>query len=114
MLGASPKPDRYSNMAAYSLLQHNQPVLLVGMRKAVIADATIETEWPENESIDTITLYLSAKNQLPYYNKILGSGARRLIFNPGTENQELAQLAQDAGIHVEIACTLVLLGTNQY
>ena len=114
VLGASPKPDRYSNMAAYSLMQNKHEVVLVGLRQAEINGVPIQKTWPEGETIDTITLYLSAANQLPYYDKIINSGARRLIFNPGTENPELAKLASDEGMEVEIACTLVLLATGQY
>ena len=101
-------------MAAYSLMQHKHEVVLVGLRQAEINGVPIQTNWPEGEDIDTITLYLSAANQIPYYEKIVSSGARRLIFNPGTENPELEKMAQDAGIAVEVACTLVLLATGQY
>jgi predicted CoA-binding protein len=114
VLGASPKPHRYSNMAANSLIKHGHEVVLIGFREAEMNGVPIQKEWPENLLVDTITLYLSAANQRPYYEKIVGSGALRVIFNPGTENPELEKLAKDAGFEVEIACTLVLLGTGQY
>ena len=46
--------------------------------------------------------------------EILKLGPKRVIFNPGTENPELYKLLKYNGIAVEIACTLVLLATNQY
>jgi hypothetical protein len=39
---------------------------------------------------------------------------KRIIFNPGTENDELAKMAKDKGIQPVEACTLVLLSTGQY
>jgi hypothetical protein len=37
-----------------------------------------------------------------------------VIFNPGTENKEFQDILDRNGIKTEIACTLVLLSTNQY
>jgi hypothetical protein len=53
-------------------------------------------------------------NQKPYYDYIIGLKPKRVIFNPGTENMELIQLLKDNQIEPEIACTLVLLSTNQF
>ena len=39
---------------------------------------------------------------------------KRIIFNPGTENPELFKLLKEHDIDFEVACTLVLLSTDQY
>ena len=64
--------------------------------------------------LDTITIYLGKKNQLAYYEPILSSNARRIIFNPGAENNELATLASKKGIEIVEGCTLVMLTLKQY
>jgi hypothetical protein len=64
--------------------------------------------------IHTLTLYIGPQRQGPYYDTILGLSPKRVIFNPGTENPELYDLLKKEGIEVEVACTLVLLGTGQY
>jgi hypothetical protein len=61
-----------------------------------------------------VTLYLSPRLQKEYYDYILSLHPRRIIFNPGTENPELEDLAQAHGIEPLEACTLVLLSTGQY
>jgi uncharacterized protein len=114
VLGASDNTERYSNMAIKKLVAYNHPVIAVGRKKALVGNVQIEEELISTEKIDTITLYLSPKNQLPYYNLILNSNPNRIIFNPGTENEELAQLATSKGIDAIDACTLVMLATNQY
>jgi uncharacterized protein len=114
VLGASTNTERYSNMAIKKLAAYNHPVIAVGNKKGVVADITITEEFDSNEKVDTITLYLSPKNQLPYYNLILEINPKRIIFNPGTENDELAKLATSKGIEAIEACTLVMLSTNQY
>lgn len=114
MLGASPNPERYSNLAVKRLTSHDHPVVAVGKRKGSINDVQIETERKDIKDIDTVTLYLNPTNQKQYYDYILSLHPKRIIFNPGTENDELYALAREKGIKTQEACTLVLLSTGQY
>jgi len=114
VLGASAKPERYSYKAINMLIENNHPVVAVGAREAVVEHVKIETGSPHFDNIHTVTLYLGPRNQNNVYNYILNLNPRRIIFNPGTENHEFMELAQINGIEVEVACTLVLLSTNQY
>jgi len=114
VLGASNNPSRYSNMAVSRLRAHHHPVVAIGKRSGVVADTTLETETRRIENLDTVTLYLNPVNQREYYNYILALKPKRIIFNPGAENEELAELARLKGIKAMEACTLVLLSTGQY
>jgi hypothetical protein len=114
IIGASRNPERYSYKAAQRLLAHGFDIELIGKRPDVIFDRTIQTEKFFFEDIDTVTLYISAKFQPEYYDYIISLNPRRVIFNPGTENPEFEELLIKNDIHVEEACTLVLLGTGQY
>ena len=60
------------------------------------------------------TLYLNPKNQEDYYDYIISLKPRRVLFNPGTENPEFYEILKQNNIEIEVACTLVLLATNQY
>ena len=114
VLGASTKEDRYSNLAVKSLRKHGHHVIAIGNITGMIDDVAIINHSPLLKEIHTVTLYLNPKNQIEYYRYILDLHPKRLIFNPGTENDEFAELASNNGIEVEEACTLVLLSTNQY
>ncbi|HPT43268.1 MAG TPA: CoA-binding protein [Paludibacteraceae bacterium] len=114
IIGASKNPERYSYKAAERLLAHEHEIELLGRRADEIFGKKIQTEKTEFESIDTVTLYISPQHQPEYYDYIVSLKPRRVIFNPGTENPEFFQLLEANGIQCEIACTLVLLGTNQY
>lgn len=114
IIGASTNPERYSFKAITSLRQHKYDVIAHGLKSGIVADIEIQTEWPVNEKIDTVTLYVGPKNQPEYFDRILALKPRRIIFNPGTENLAFEQIASEAGIQCEEACTLVLLATNQY
>lgn len=113
VLGASPKEERYSNMAAKSLRRHGHEIVAIGAKENDGEIKIIEGT-PALEDIDTISLYLNPKRQEQYYDYILSLKPRRVIFNPGTENGELQELLAKSGIESEIACTLVLLNTHQY
>jgi len=93
-------------------LQH--PVIGIGRRPGKAGSVDIITETQPLEGVDTVTLYLSAANQKQYYDYILSLHPKRIIFNPGAENDELAGLAEKNGIRPMEACTLVLLSTGQY
>lgn len=115
ILGASPNPDRYAYKATVKLDKYNHPVFPVGLRDGKIENHSILTNTPVIEDIDTVTLYIGPKNQPVYYDYILNKiKPKRIIFNPGTENPELEQMAKEKGIETEIACTLVLLSLNDY
>jgi predicted CoA-binding protein len=114
VLGASDNPSRYSYLAIKRLRNHGHPVVAVGRKNTKVADVIIETEQLKFDNIDTITLYLNPQHQQEYYNYILSLNPKRIIFNPGAENDELAALAKQKGIQPLEACTLVMLSTNQY
>jgi predicted CoA-binding protein len=114
VLGASNNPARYSNMAINRLRRNNHPVVAIGKRPGMVADTSLETETRKIEDLDTVTLYLNPANQKQYYKYILDLKPKRIIFNPGTENEELEDLARKNGIQPIEACTLVMLSTGQY
>ena len=114
VLGASINPSRYSNLAINKLRRYDHPVVAIGKRNGMIGDTPVETNTRKIDDLDTITLYINPNNQKQYYQYIMDLKPRRLIFNPGTENEELADMARKEGIQPLEACTLVLLSTGQY
>ncbi|MEI2739835.1 MAG: CoA-binding protein [Chitinophagaceae bacterium] len=114
VLGASDNPSRYSYLAIQRLRSHGHPVVAIGRKYTLVEDVTIENVKKPFDKIDTVTLYLNPQHQQEYYDYILSLNPKRIIFNPGAENDELAELAKGKGIKTLEACTLVMLSTNQY
>lgn len=114
VIGASLKPNRYSNMAIERLVSFQHDVVAFGLRAGTVSGVAIDTELKPYSNIDTVTLYLNPENQKAYYQYIISLHPKRVIFNPGTENPEFYRLLHAANIESEVACTLVLLSTNQY
>lgn len=114
VLGASSNPARYSYLATQRLRAHGHPVVAIGKRIGTIGDVPIEKDHITAEGIDTITLYLNPTNQVEYYDYILELQPRRIIFNPGTENEDLARKAKENNIEPVYGCTLVMLSIGNY
>jgi len=114
VLGASDNPSRYSYMAVQKLRAYGHPVKAIGRKRTFVDDVSIDVEQKPHENIDTVTLYLNSRNQKEYYDYIMQLSPKRIIFNPGAENPELADLAHAKGIETLEACTLVMLSTGQY
>lgn len=114
VLGASDNPSRYSYLAVNRLRSHGHPVVAIGKKNSMVADVPIEKEKKYWENVDTVTLYLNPVHQQEYYDYIVSLKPKRIIFNPGAENDELAELASKNGIKPVEACTLVMLSTGQY
>lgn len=116
VLGASTNPSRYAYIASNMLKQYGHEVVPVGIKNGEVAGETILDLRlkPNINDVHTITLYLGPQNQPEWYDYILSLKPKRIIFNPGTENSELAQLAHKNEIETENACTLVLLSTRSY
>ncbi len=114
VLGASPNPNRYAYKAATRLKAQGYEIILLGRKEGEIAEEPIFVTQPKIKMVHTITMYIRPEHQVAMYDYILSLKPKRIIFNPGTENPELAALATKAKIKVENACTLVLLSTNSF
>lgn len=114
IIGATDNPSRYANLAAKKLVSYGHPIINIGIKAGEAAGVPIERADEVFEDIDTITLYVGPQNQPEYYDYIMQSKPKRIIFNPGTENPELEELAEQNGIETLEACTLVMLSTGQY
>lgn len=114
VIGASTNPNRYSNIAIKRLRDKELLVEAIGLKKGKVLDVIVQKEKQEYINIDTVTLYLNPAKQEEYYEYIISLKPRRVIFNPGAENSEFVKRLQENNIEAEVACTLVLLSTNQY
>jgi predicted CoA-binding protein len=114
VLGASTNPQRYSYLAIIRLKANGHDVIAVGKTSGSVADVPLVTQLPDASDIHTVTLYLNPALQEQYIPAVLSLKPKRIIFNPGTENDHFRQMAEDAGIKTLEACTLVMLASGQY
>lgn len=115
VLGASPKPERYSNQAVAMLKEYGYEVIPVNPSGVNIHDLSTEKSLDDIKvPVGTLTMYVGLKISLGQQEAILRLKPERVIFNPGTENPELETALASNGIKIIHACTLVLLRTEQF
>jgi len=114
IIGSSTKSYRYSYLAAQKLVAYGHPIFMLGLRKGNVLGHEIHTEKVSWENVNTVTLYINPSRQPEYYDYIVSLSPKRVIFNPGTENPEFANILLSKNIIPIEACTLVMLSTGQY
>lgn len=114
VIGASENTDRYAAMAVERLHNHGHEVVPVGLHDGTVHGIKILSGNPKIEDVHTVTLYLRPEIQKELYDYIFSLNPKRIIFNPGTENPELEKMAEEKGIEVEEACTLVMLSIGNF
>jgi predicted CoA-binding protein len=115
VLGASPKPERYSNQAVGMLVEYGYTVIPVNPSGINILNLTTVKKLEDIKvPVGTLTVYVGAKISSGLQEAIVLLKPERVIFNPGAENPELEKMLAVNKINIVHACTLVLLRTEQF
>jgi len=116
IIGATPDPSRYAYLAARMLLEYRHEIVPVSIKTGEVFGHEILglRKKPLINGVDTVTLYIGTRNQAEWIDYILSLAPKRIIFNPGTENDDFEQRAEALGIEALEACTLVMLRSGQY
>jgi len=116
IIGSNPKTNNYAFTAANRLRQHGHEFVPVGISEGEVLGQKILNihDLPKINDVDTVTLYINPKRQVDWYDYILSLSPKRIVFNPGTENQELKMRAEKQKVICEEACTLVMLSVGNF
>jgi len=115
VLGASPKPNRYAFKAIEALQRNGHEAVPVNPAYDEILGLKCYPRIAEVPSpIDTLTVYLGKRRSDPLIEPITDVRPRRIILNPGAENDDLANAARERGIEVVEGCTLVMLAIGTF
>ena len=106
VFGYSDNPERYSYLAYNLLVDFNHEAIKFNPREDSLDKI--------NFSFDTLTLYVGPAISDKWTAEIVKLNFKRIIFNPGSENENLAKILEAQGVEVVIGCTLVMLRTGQF
>ncbi len=114
ILGATTNTERYAYKAAERLSNLGHAIVPVGIRKGIVFGEEIIQDKEIQKEIHTVTMYVGAARQEEWKAYILDTKPKRVIFNPGTENPNFEKELEEAGVDVEINCTLVMLSLKSF
>ena len=110
VIGASPKPDRYSHQAVLGYLKRGYTVYPVNPAgEAVAGIAAFRTLAEVPGSPDIVTMYVNPTTGLELLAQIVAKQPKALWLNPGADGEPLASAARAKGLTVVEACNLVAL-----
>jgi predicted CoA-binding protein len=115
VLGASPKPARFSHKALVALKATGHNVFPINPGQSEIDGLSC---YPNLAScpvpIDTITVYVNPTILVRRVDDMIQANPQRVILNPGTESDEVIARLEAAGIVVQLDCTLVMLSSGTF
>ncbi|MDG3086068.1 CoA-binding protein [Vibrio hannami] len=117
ILGISDKPERFAYKAHQKLLNYGfaNQTGISPKKNLNLTDIELVTSLEEVEGdIHTLTLYVGPERQQSIVDNIINLGPKRIIFNPGTENPQLMDMAKAEGIEVVQKCTLIMLDADEF
>ena len=115
VVGASPKQDRYSNMAVRLLKEHGHSVIPMNPAFDLIEELPTAHSLTEiSQPVDTVTLYVNPARAVELGDALIALAPKRVIFNPGTESEPLRSRLEGHGIRTEAGCTLVMLKSGTF
>jgi predicted CoA-binding protein len=115
VLGASPKPARFSHKAIVALKAEGHQVFPVNPVQSEINGLSCYPDLPSCPvPIDTITVYVNPSILVRRVDDMIAVNPRRVILNPGTESEEVTERLQAAGVEVLEDCTLVMLSSGSF
>lgn len=114
VLGASSNPDRYSHKAVTRLVKHNYKVVAIGKKKGIIGEIPIITEQPPISDVHTVLIYVAPYHQGEIIDYVISLRPKRVIFNPGTESPEFADLLESYDVKIVHECSLVMLAMGRF
>jgi len=114
ILGASTDRSKYGNKAVRAFQQQGFNVYPVNPKAAQIEGLTAYPNLaavPE-ANLDRISVYLPPAVGLAVLPEIAAKGCRELWLNPGSESPELVAAAEQLGLNVVQACSIVAVGVS--
>ena len=108
VLGFSPNHARTSFMASKLLKNKGYNLFIQSNKDGKIEELEYHQDIDMSSKIDVVTIFLNPQRQKPFYDSILALKPKSIIFNPGSENQELEELAKKNEIKIISCCTIAL------
>ncbi|MFC1558153.1 CoA-binding protein [candidate division KSB1 bacterium] len=111
IIGASKNRQKYGNKAIRAYLRQDHTVYPVNPNESEIEGLkTYKSILDIPDEIDRASIYLPPHIVLSTLDEIAQKGVKELFFNPGSESRENIDKAEQLGLNVVIACSIIDIG----
>ena len=117
ILGASTDRSKFGNKAVRAFLAKGYDVYPVNPKGGEVEGLTAYkslAEIPAGVTLDRISVYLHPAIGLKAIPEIAARGCQELWLNPGSESDELVAAAEQQGLNVIQACSIVAIGESPH
>jgi len=114
ILGASKNRNKYGNKSVRAHLAQGYDVYPINPAADEIEGLKVYKKLADIpvERLDRISVYLSPAVGLQMLEEIAAANAKEVFLNPGAESEEILAKAQELGIEVIQACSIVNVGMS--
>jgi len=113
IIGASSNPKKYGYKAVKAFLQRGYTVYPVNIREETILGLKVYKSIKDVPTRpDLITVYVPPQMTLKLLPDIAEKGCDELWLNPGTESEEVLKKAEELGLNVIQACSILGVGLH--
>lgn len=114
ILGASTDRSKFGNKSVRAHLQQGFEVFPINPKGGEIEGRKVYARLADVpvERLDRVSVYLPPQLGIKLLDEIAAKGCDELWLNPGSESDELIERANDLGLNVIQACSIVALGVS--
>jgi uncharacterized protein len=117
ILGASTDRSKFGNKAVRAFLARGYTVYPVNPKGGEVESLPVRhslSDIPPDVKLDRISVYLPPAIGLKMLPQIAARGCNELWLNPGSESDELVAAAEQRGLNVIQACSIVSIGESPH
>lgn len=109
VLGASRNPRKFGHLSVQAHLRHGYKVFPINPHAETIAGVPAYASLGQLpvEAVDRITVYLPPEAGITHLDQMVALHPKEVWFNPGSESDELLTRAEQLGLPVIAACSLI-------
>lgn len=114
ILGASTDRSKFGNKSVRAHLQQGFEVYPINPKGGEIEGQKVYAHLADVpvDRLDRVSVYLPPQLGIKLLEEIAAKGCDELWLNPGSESDELIERANDLGLNVIQACSIVALGVS--
>lgn len=115
IIGASNNRDKYGNKAVRAFLQQGYQVFPINLTEKEVEGVRAYPSILEVPARpDMVSVYIPPEQLLKILPDIAVKGCGELWLNPGTESEDVLEKAEELGLKVIQACSIIGIGMSPY